>query len=237
MHAKTSVNSNLIKKTLLGNFDNEKSFHSFAFNYPKMEIKDRILEKANELYMRYGIKSITMDEIAGHLGISKKTIYQSYKDKDELVSAVFNGIINANKCACQGGRENSDNAIHEQFLCSDVVQEMFNKMNPSILHDIMRYHPKVYGEFEKHKKEFVFEMIKTNLLRGITEGLFRADMKVDIIARLQLETISILHDTEFVHKYGLSSIEKELNDFFLHGSITLMGKELIIKYKQERENK
>lgn len=202
-----------------------------------MEIKDRILEKAHELYMRYGIKSITMDEIAGHLGISKKTIYQSYKDKDELVSAVFNRMINANKCACEGGRENSDNAIHEQFLCSDVVQEMFNKMNPSILHDIMRYHPKVYGELEKHKKEFVFEMIKTNLERGIAEGLFRADMKVDIIARLQLETISILHDTEFVHKYGLSNIEKELNDFFLNGSITSTGKELITKYKQERENK
>lgn len=202
-----------------------------------MEIKDRILEKAHELYMRYGIKSITMDEIAGHLGISKKTIYQSYKDKDELVSAVFNRMIIANKCACEGGRENSDNAIHEQFLCSDVVQEMFNKMNPSILHDINRYHPKVYGELEKHKKEFVFEMIKTNLQRGIDEGLFRPEMQVDIIARLHLEVISLLHDTEFVHKYGMISIEKELNDFFLNGSVTAKGKELITKYKQERENK
>jgi TetR/AcrR family transcriptional regulator, cholesterol catabolism regulator len=202
-----------------------------------MEIKDRILEKAHELYMRYGIKSITMDEIAGHLGISKKTIYQSYKDKDELVSAVFNRMIQANKCACEGGREKSDNAIHEQFLCSDVVQEMFNKMNPSILHDINRYHPKVYGELEKHKKEFVFEMIKNNLQRGIDEGFFRSEMQIDIIARLQLETISILHDTEFVHKYGMTMIEKELNDFFLHGSITPKGKELITKYKQERENK
>ncbi|MDI9363530.1 MAG: TetR/AcrR family transcriptional regulator [Flavobacterium sp.] len=202
-----------------------------------MEIKDRILEKAHELYMRYGIKSITMDEIAGHLGISKKTIYQSYKDKDELVSAVFNRLISSNKCACEGSRDKSDNAIHEQFLCSDVVQEMFNKMNPSILHEINRYHPKVYGELEKHKKEFVFEMIKNNLQRGIDEGLFRIEMKIDIVARLQLEVISLLHDTEFVYKYGLSTIEKELKDFFLHGSITSKGKELITTYKQERANK
>lgn len=223
---------------MLGNFNNEKSFLSFASQLlHKMEIKDRILEKAHELYMRYGIKSITMDEIAGHLGISKKTIYQSYKDKDELVSAVFNRMISANKTACEGSKDQSENAVHEQFLCSDVVQEMFNKMNPSILHDINRYHPKVYGELEKHKKEFVFEMIKNNLQRGINEGLFRPDMKIDIVARLQLEVISILHDTEFVHKYGLSTIEKELNDFFLHGAITPQGKELITKYKQERENK
>ena len=202
-----------------------------------MEIKDRILEKAHELYMRYGIKSITMDEIAGHLGISKKTIYQSYKDKDELVSAVFNRIITENKNACEAGRNSSDNAIHEQFLCSDVVQEMFNRMNPSILHDIMRYHPKVYSELEKHKKEFVFEMIKNNLQRGIDEGLFRPDMHIAIVARLQLEVISILHDTEFIHKYGLGTIEKELNDYFLHGAITPNGKEFISKYKQERQNK
>ncbi len=201
-----------------------------------MEIKDRILEKAHDLYMRYGIKSITMDEIAGHLGISKKTIYQSYKDKDELVSAVFNRIITENKNACELGHNTSHNAIHEQFLCSDVVQEMFNRMNPSILHDIMRYHPKVYAELEKHKKEYVFEMIKNNLQRGIDEGLFRPDMQVDIIARLQLEVISILHDTEFIHKYGLATIEKELNDFFLHGSIMPNGKDLITKYKQERVN-
>jgi AcrR family transcriptional regulator len=182
-----------------------------------MEVKDRILEKANELYMRYGIKSITMDEIAGHLGISKKTIYQFYADKDALVSAVFLRIINENRGMCCLSRDNSDNAIHEQFLCSDVVQ--------------------VYAEFDKYKREFIYEMIKSGLERGVAEGLFRNDMSIDIIARLQLETIALLHETEFVHKHGLSAIEKELNEFFLHGSATPKGKELITTYKLQRQNK
>ncbi|MBC7651365.1 MAG: TetR/AcrR family transcriptional regulator [Deinococcales bacterium] len=202
-----------------------------------MEVKDRILEKAHELFMRYGIRSITMDEIAGHLGISKKTIYQSYADKDELVSAVFYRIMNENKGMCCSSRECSNNAIHEQFLCSDVVQEMFGRMNPSILFDIKRYHPKVYAEFKKYKIEFIYEMIKTSLQRGVTEGLFREDMSVEIIARLQLETITLLHEPEFVHKHGVAVIEKELNDFFLHGSATPKGKELITIYKLERQNK
>ena len=202
-----------------------------------MEVKDRILEKAHELYMRYGIKSITMDEIAGHLGISKKTIYQFYVDKDALVSAVFLRIINENRGMCCLSRDNSDNAIHEQFLCSDVVQEMFGRMNPSILFDIKRYHPKVYAEFDKYKREFIYEMIKSGLERGVAEGLFRNDMSIDIIARLQLETIALLHETEFVHKHGLSAIEKELNEFFLHGSATVKGKELINIYKLQRQNK
>src|SRR6202000_2790704 len=84
------------------NFDNVESFHSFRaeMEAKAMDVKERILSKAADLFMRYGIRSITMDEIASQLGISKKTIYQFFTDKDDLVSAVIEREISANEMEC-----------------------------------------------------------------------------------------------------------------------------------------
>ena len=85
---------------LYGNFGYIKSFHSFANSYLNMEIKDRIQEKATELFMRFGIRSVSMDDIATQLGMSKKTIYQFFADKDELVDAVMAANIQKTQGEC-----------------------------------------------------------------------------------------------------------------------------------------
>jgi AcrR family transcriptional regulator len=113
-----------------------------------MEAKERILQKAHELFNRYGIRSVSMDEIAAQLGISKKTVYQYYADKDELVSAVFNGIMSHNKEQCLKDRQIASNAIHEVFLAFDMVKEMFAEMNPAVLFDMEKYHP---SAFDTHR--------------------------------------------------------------------------------------
>jgi len=155
-----------------------------------MSIKERIQQKAGELFLRYGIRSVTMDEIATQLGISKKTIYQFYADKDSLVKDIFTGITDDNKKKCYHFKDISENAIHEQFLAGDSAQEIFNNMNSAILFDLNRFHPNVFAEFEKFKKQFLFNTIKENIQRGIKEGLFRKDIDVNIITWLRLEMIS-----------------------------------------------
>src|ERR1700751_826988 len=114
----------------MGNFGYEKSFHSFV---PRSEImtKERILEKAHELFMRYGVRSVSMDDIAAQLGMSKKTVYQYYTDKEELVDAVLSAVLEKNRAECFRDRENAENAVHEIFQAFDMVQEMFSNMNPS----------------------------------------------------------------------------------------------------------
>ena len=104
-----------MKKIIDGNFGNMKSFLSFVALKLKMEIKERIKQKADELFMRYGIKSITMDEIANQLGISKKTIYQSFADKDELVDEVVGELLTYNQNCCNKDRAKATDAIHEVF--------------------------------------------------------------------------------------------------------------------------
>src|ERR1044072_9471927 len=98
-------------------------------------MKERIQQKAEELFKRYGIRSVTMDEIATQLGISKKTIYQFYSDKDTLVKDIFKSITDQNKERCIQIKTESENAIHEQYLSSDAAQAIFTNMNSAVLFD------------------------------------------------------------------------------------------------------
>src|ERR1700689_2332661 len=98
-----------------------------------MENKERILQKATDLFMRYGIRSVTMDEIATQLGISKKTIYQFFTDKDEMVEAVVDQEIQKNEEECRHFRDNSENALHEIFIALEEMEEMLKAMNPLIM--------------------------------------------------------------------------------------------------------
>jgi TetR/AcrR family transcriptional regulator, cholesterol catabolism regulator len=189
--------------------------------------------------MRYGVKSVSMDEIAAHLGVSKKTIYQFYPDKESLVYSVFKKVMDNNMMQCNMHQQVAENAIHEQFLSSDMVQEMFSKMNPSLLYETKKYYPKAYAEFEKHKRSYLFNIIKNNLIRGMQEGLFRAELDVDIITWVHIESIALMFYGEDVDilKKKPEQIEKEVTEFFLHGLATPKGLKLIEKYKTQRQIK
>lgn len=202
-------------------------------------MKERIQQKAGELFKRYGIRSVTMDEIATQLGISKKTIYQFYSDKDALVQDIFRDITNHNKQKCISFKDIAENAIHEQYLASESSREIFNDMSSSVLFDLNRYHPNVYADFEKFKKQFLFNVIKENLVRGIKEGLFRKDLNVNIITWLRLEMIAgIFHNEEVITgKTKPHQFENEMKDFFLHGICTEKGLSFITKYKHQRQKK
>src|SRR5580765_6719580 len=115
-----------------GNFGNEKSFLSFALHMTK----ERILQKAHELFMRYGVRSVSMDDIAAQLGMSKKTLYQYYADKEELVDVTLGALLDDNRKECLADRQTAENAVHEIFLAFDMMQEMFSNMNPSIVFDL-----------------------------------------------------------------------------------------------------
>ena len=136
-----------------------------------MEIKDRIQEKATELFMRFGIRSVSMDDIATQLGISKKTIYQSYADKDELVDAVMEANIYQTQKDCGICSERSANAVEEIFMTMEMIQEQFRHMNPMIVYDLQKFHIRAYQKLTNHKNEFLLSIIRNNIEKGIQEGL------------------------------------------------------------------
>jgi AcrR family transcriptional regulator len=178
-----------------------------------------------------------MDDIAANLGMSKKTIYQYFKDKDELVEAVVDEVIVSNQCACKADINRSENAVHEIFLVMDMMAEMLKTMNPSILHDMQKYHLAAFSKFKKHKNEFLFNVCTENLKRGISEGLYRPEIALDILCRYRVETMFIPFNPEFQQslKHGLAKIEEEILMHFLFGLVSQKGYKLIIKYREQKE--
>jgi AcrR family transcriptional regulator len=197
-----------------------------------MEVKERILQKATDLFMRYGIRSITMDEIAGQLGISKKTIYQFFTDKDEMVDAIVDIQVRSNEKECQRCQGESDNAVHEIFNALKMAEELLKAMNPLIMYDLEKHHPKAYRKFRNYKYDFMYDMIIQNLERGIKEGLYRAEINTDIVAKHRIESAFMGFNQDiFPHsKYRISDIGYELGILFLYGVTTEKGKKLIEKY-------
>lgn len=204
-----------------------------------VETKDRISEKAYELFNRYGIRSVSMDDIASQLGMSKKTLYHYYADKDELVSAVFTAVLEGNKFNCCEAREQSENALHEVFLGFDRVQEMFSNLNPTVLFDMEKYHPASFRTFQEYQNGFLYKMITTNLARGLQEGLYREGLDIDILSRFRIHSVMLPFDPDVFpnNRSHLVHIEQVLLEHFLYGIATPKGQKLIQKYLSQRTNK
>ncbi|MBU3714575.1 MAG: TetR/AcrR family transcriptional regulator, partial [Ferruginibacter sp.] len=133
---------------------------------------ERIRNYAHRMFMQYGLKNVSMDELAKGLGISKKTIYLHYSDKDELVEKVVSKVIKENQANCEFDRSRAIDAVHEIFLAMDRMTEMFHSMNPSLLFDMQKNYPEAYHIFLAHKNNYIFGVIKENIIRGVKEGLY-----------------------------------------------------------------
>lgn len=203
----------------------------------ELDTKQRIQSGAHDLIMQYGIRSVSMDDIAAKLGVSKKTIYLYFKDKDELVEAVVDGIIDENKCGCEEDTRKSENAVHEIFLVMEMMAEMLKVMNPSILYDMQKYHPAAFAKFLAYKNDFIYNMCRDNMERGVKEDLYRPELSIDILCRYRVETMFIPFSPEFQQslKHSLATIEEEILVHFLFGLVSLKGYKQIIKYMEQKK--
>jgi len=199
--------------------------------------RERIRNKAEEMFMKYGIRSVSMDDIANGLGASKKTIYQFFSDKDELVDAVVDNILRENENGCDLDRMAADNAVDEVFRAMEMTQVMFQNMNPSVLFDLQKYHPKAFARFQKHKNDYLYTVVRNNLERGIAEELYRDDINVDLLSRYRVETMMMPFHPDFFSKQkdNFIQVHSAIMEHFLYGVASLKGHKLILKYQQERE--
>jgi len=200
---------------------------------------ERIKQKAHDLVMQYGIRTVSMDDIAGALGMSKKTIYQYFADKDELIEAVIVDKIKDNQENCLQDRDRAKNAVHEVFLAMEMMQALFQNMNPAVIFDMEKFHPKAYAHFNQHKYNFLYKIITENIQRGIKEELYRKEINVDIIVKARLETMMLAFNQQVFpkNKYNLVQVETQLTEHFLFALASLKGFKLILKYQQERIKK
>ena len=201
-------------------------------------MEERILNKAQELMFQIGVKHATMDDLATQLGISKKTIYNYYEDKDSLVIAVVEKELTNHKLLCDQSMSAADNAVHEIFLLMAVIQEMFNRMNPLALFEIEKYYPLAFEKIKNHKEDFIYSMISMNLEKGIKEGLYRKEIDINILSKYRLETSLMPFNIHVFppQKFDMLKVNLQIIEHFVYGVATLEGHKLMDKYKSENLN-
>ncbi|MBA3704689.1 MAG: TetR/AcrR family transcriptional regulator [Bacteroidetes bacterium] len=199
-----------------------------------MEAKDRILKGAEELFFKYGIKSITMDDVAKHLSISKKTIYLSFSDKNEILEMLMKDRMKKNELEFQQLADNSENVIAEVFAIMKHLGMIFSQINPNFFYDLQKYHPNTWKLFKQFKEECIEKMVEDSVKKGIKQGLVRSDINTKIIARLRMEEVEMGFNPQVFPpaKFKIIDVQLALLEHFLHGICTLKGHKLINKYKE-----
>ncbi len=174
---------------------------------------DRILSESLKLFKKYGIRSISMDDLAKELGMSKKTIYQYVANKTELVEMVLNYMLEKESFLCLDKENEEMNAIDFLLAVSRNVSEQMQGMNPMNAFELQKYYPVIYRDFIMKKRDRVFEQVKNNFAQGIEEGIYRNDLDIDLVARLYIQKLIDVHDPEFLAS-GNFSFEKVFQVMF-----------------------
>lgn len=175
----------------------------------------QILEIVCKIYERYGIKSVTMDDVAKHLCISKKTLYEYFTDKKDLVTQVmlmeherWFGILRENEAK-------GHNAIEELFEVYKVLKEMFRHYNPSMEYDLRKYYPDLSMKLREIRRKMIYESGYRNMTRGKKEGLYRKELNSKIIAKLHLFKWENMVDSDMFSIPELTSF-KVFHEIFVY---------------------
>jgi TetR/AcrR family transcriptional regulator, cholesterol catabolism regulator len=195
-------------------------------------VRQRIIDKSQELFFRYGIKAVTMDDIARELGISKKTIYQHFEDKDAIVLAGVTAHFDEERCQSEELQAKAPDPIAEVVMASEQMRQMLTGMNPTMIFDLKRYYPQAWASFTEFKNDFILDNIRTNLKKGIQLGLYRKDINVEVLALLRNEQVELGFDPQIYppQKFNMLDVQLSLLDHFLRGVVTDEGLKLYENY-------
>lgn len=198
-----------------------------------MEPLIKILGAAAELFSQYGFKSITMDDIARRAGISKKTLYQHFANKEEVVNESVVWYKKNTTNNCMAVLDEAENAIEAMVKLMAFFDEMHKRINPMAIFEMQRYFPEAYKSFREMLIERDVVMIRENILQGIKEGLYRGEVDADLMARYRIETsMLILQPNLLVNdRNSLMSVAMVIGEHFLYGLMTPKGEKLYQKYK------
>ena len=200
-----------------------------------MVVKDRILETALKMFRIYGVKGVTMFDIARDCGISKKTVYEHFDDKQALIDEGLQQLLNNHGDYLKENTQNSTHAIEELKNSTKYIANMAKTLNPVMLHDLQKYHPDIWTSVEKFKSEGVLYSIKENLKRGMAEGLYHPNLNIDIIARMRQLQLEAAFDSEQypADQYDMQQVMDQVTTHYIMGIATAKGQEFLQKLNEE----
>ncbi|WP_298740994.1 TetR/AcrR family transcriptional regulator [uncultured Chitinophaga sp.] len=201
-----------------------------------METQDRILDTAFGLFRQYGTRSITMDDIATRMGISKKTLYAHFADKDDMVVHAISRFLEVIQEEERVLRSNAANAIEELFEVMRMMDERLRNMNPVIMLDLQKFHSRAYLVFQEYRNNSLRTVIRENLERGIAEGLYRKDLEVNILTQFRIASAMLCFQPEVfpIAGFEMGKVQRVLLEHFLYGVASAKGLKLIEGYRQHQ---
>lgn len=184
-----------------------------------------ILKESSHLFIKYGLRSLSMDDICREIGISKKTLYQYVANKTELISKTLDFVVKDAVSAVEQATQEGCNAIDQLLIVSRKVCSEMHHFNPSITFDLQKYYPEIYRNFNQAKKEIIFRQIVENMKRGISEGLYRDDLPVDLVARLYVQKLEYINDPDFLQSedFSFSNMFQVMFDNHIRGISNVKG--------------
>jgi AcrR family transcriptional regulator len=198
-----------------------------------LEKENELLMACTALFMKYGVKSLTMDDIASHLGISKKTIYLYVSDKKDLVNKAVSLHIKNEECLitslCCVDKEN---AIDELLDINQKMSEKLQSIQPAVMYDLQKFYPEAWKIIEDHKTCFVSTIVKENIEKGIKEGLYRENVNPVIISNLYVVMVNKIFDTDLFPHMGFDyrTLHLEMARYHIRGIASRKG----IEYLKEK---
>ena len=190
------------------------------------EQQEKWLKRVEDLFLRYGIKSLTMDDVARELGISKKNLYLFVDNKDDLVNKMLERHIGEEKAMCRQMFAEAANAIEEMFFVMKANAQQFQQMKANIVYDLQKYHYDAWQRLQEYQRGTLMQRVKRNLERGIREGLYRGDFNLEMVARLHTAQTFQLFDEDWFPKaeFPRDHLFREFILHYLHGILSDEGR-------------
>ncbi|HKK38530.1 MAG TPA: TetR/AcrR family transcriptional regulator [Cryomorphaceae bacterium] len=199
------------------------------------EKEKKIVADAIKVFMTYGIKSVTMDDIAKHMRMSKKTLYQYVSDKNDLVTKCTNHDCQITEVKVKEILSKGLNAIEENFEISKHIVEDLKDIHPSIFYDLEKYYPEAWNKMHQLRHEFVGVVMKENMERGIEQGLYRKDLNVKLMTQLWVARLNIIFDPSIfsLDEYSLADVYRQMFMHHVRGIASNEG----LKYIEKNQHK
>ena len=196
-------------------------------------MKSTIIEKATKLFLQLGFKSVTMDDLAVSLGISKKTLYIHFENKHQLVKEVASSIFEKVTCDIIKIKEGTSNPIEELHCVKMEAMKYLGSEKTSPNYQLQKYYPKIYEDLKAKEYQYLGKMVKNSLQNGIDSGLFRTEIDVEFVSRLYLNGMRGIRDIEIfpIEQFKIEHLFENYLDYHLRAIVTPKGMKSLILFK------
>ncbi|KAA3632064.1 MAG: TetR/AcrR family transcriptional regulator [Bacteroidetes bacterium] len=208
-------------------------------NVKERDLKQQIIDEAKGMFMRFGIKSVSMDDIARKMGISKKTLYLHLENKAELISLILEEKLLEEVSTMEKLRKSASNAIEEILGIADFIVATLREMPPMIIYDLQKYYQATWREFDEKYKTHIHRTILENIKWGVKQGYYRQDINPDIITKFYVGKAMVVVDEEMfpADNYDCDVLFQEHIEYHIHGIASPKGLEIFEHRKQNKQPK